>query len=164
MTTESKQLSRPRGGSVLLGAAAVTLLLGLLGAGAAALWWGSEAALGTLVGTLMVVAIFALGSLTVNAVAGRLPAASLLFALLTYALQLMLMALAFAMLEESGLLDGTLDRRWVGGAVIGGTLIWVVAQIMLTTRRRIPIYDLTPSEPAPAAPEAGHRGSDRGAR
>ena len=38
----------------------------------------------------------------------------------------------------------------VAGAVIGGTFVWIVAQIVLVTRRRIPVYD-----PPASTPEGG---------
>ena len=39
-------------------------------------------------------------------------------------------------------LDSTLDREWLAAAVIGGVAIWLVSQVLLVTRRRIPVYDL----------------------
>jgi ATP synthase protein I len=52
------------------------------------------------------------------------------------------MGLVFVALSRSGLLDETLDRAWLAGVVIAGTLVWVVSQIALTMRTRIAIYDL----------------------
>ena len=77
-----------------------------------------------------------------------MPTAALLVALLTYTLQVVLMGLLFAVLAESGALDSALDAEWLGGTVIVGTLLWLTIQIVLTTRLRIPVYDL---------PEAGER-------
>jgi hypothetical protein len=37
------------------------------------------------------------------------------------------------------------DTQWTGGTVIVCTLVWLVAQIVASTRVRQPIYDL-PSE------------------
>ena len=59
-----------------------------------------------------------------------MPAASLLVALLTYTLQLLVLALVLAGLNRSGLLDDALDRRWLAAAVIAGTVAWMVAQIV----------------------------------
>jgi len=151
MTTESKQDTR-NGGSVLLGAAAVALVLGGLTVLSGALVGGADAAYGALAGTLLAVGIFAFGSFMVNAVAGAMPAASLLVALLTYTLQVVLMALVFVALGRSGLLDDALDRRWLAGAVILGTIGWLVAQLVLATRARIPAFDLGGD-----LPEAGAR-------
>jgi len=142
MTTESKQVPRI-GGSLLLGAAVFALLLGVLMVVLGALLGGSAAAYGALTGTLLAVVVLGLGTFTVDAVAGLMPSASLLVALLTYVLQVVLLAVAFGVLTSSGLLDDTLDRRWLAAAVIVGVLAWLVAQIRLTTKARIPVYDLT---------------------
>lgn len=136
--------TRASGVTLLLRSGAVTLVLGALLAGIGAALDGRAAALGALVGTGLVVAVCAGGSLLVNAVAGLLPSASLLFALLTYTLQVVLLLVAFLALERSGLVGAELDRRWLGGAAIVATLQWLVAQVVLTFRTRIPAYDLGP--------------------
>lgn len=134
--------TREGGVTLLLWSGTVTLVVG--GLIALVGWWvqGAAAGLGALVGTGLVVAVCAGGLLLVNAVAGALPSASLLVALLTYALQVMLLLVAFVALERSGLLDGSLDRMWVGASAIAATLEWLVAQVVLTFRTRIPTYDL----------------------
>ena len=148
MTTESTHHTRKSGVSVLLGTAAVTLVLGGITSGLGAAVGGSAAAYGALVGTALVVGVLAFGSFVVNVVAGLMPAAALLVALLTYTLQVVVMGLVFVALKGSGLLESTLDRRWLAGAVIAGTFGWIAAQIVLSMRARIPAYDL---------PEAGAR-------
>ncbi|MCD4534407.1 hypothetical protein LRP67_09965 [Nocardioides sp. cx-169] len=140
-TPRTGQPARDSGASVLVGAAAVVLVLGLLLSLVGAFAQGSAAAGGALVGTALVLVVLG-SSLGVNAVARVMPTAALMFALLTYTLQVVLMGLAFAVLSASGLLEETLDRAWLAGAVIGGTLIWLISQILLVTRRRIPVYDL----------------------
>lgn len=155
MTTESTRAARgagaPGGVGVLLGAGAAAVLLGLVLTLVGALTGGPAAAFGALTGTLLVVAVFAFGSLTVSVASGLVPAASLLVALLTYTLQVAVMGLAFVGLSGSGLLEETLDRRWLAAGVVAGTLVWLVAQVVLTTRARIPAYDL------PERSEAGAR-------
>jgi ATP synthase protein I len=160
MTTEtagSQPATRPRGLAALVGAAgaavAVGLALGLVGA----LTTGSAAAYAALAGTGFAVAIFAFGSFTVHVVSTAMPAASLLFALVTYTLQVALMALVFVALSRSGALDDTLDREWFAGAIIAVTACWLVAQILLATRARIPVYDL-PDEGAQEGARAGAEG------
>lgn len=160
MTTESLSTPRSWGTTALLRAVGATAVAGLVTAGVAAVVGGSDAAWGALVGTALVVAVFGFGTFTVNAVAALLPAASLLVAVLTYTLQVVAMALVFVALSNSGLLDGTIDRNWLGGTVIGGTLVWLVVQVMLSTSRRIPIYDLPERdtvEVVPTGVEAGER-------
>jgi hypothetical protein len=144
MTTETPGSStRHRGSRALVGAALAAVAVGLSLAVIGALAGGSPAAYGALAGTGFVVAVFGLGTAAVHVVAQALPEASLLVALLTYTLQIVLMALVFVALQGSGLLDETLDRAWFGFAVIAGAACWLIGQIALATRARIPAYDLT---------------------
>lgn len=157
MTTDTPrtgQADRDSGVSVLVGAGAAALVLGLAATLVGAVVSGSEAAFGALVGTLLVVGVLGFGSFVVNVVAGLMPAAALMVAMLTYTLQVVLMGVVFAALSRSGLLDSSIDRRWLAGAVIGGTAIWLVSQVVLTTRRRIPVYEL----PAPVTVQPAQGG------
>lgn len=161
MTTESQKDPRASGTRVLLGAALAALVLGAAAALVAALVAGSAAAYGALAGTLLVLSVFCFGGLVVNTVAGVMPTASLLVALLTYTLQVVLMGMVFAALSRSGLLDDTLDREWLAGVVIGGTFGWLLTQLVLTTRQRIPAYDLPDASPATTRDEPVASGSGR---
>lgn len=164
MTTRSKQDPRSSGARVLLGAALAALVLGVATALTGALAAGSAAAYGALVGTALVLVVLGFGSVVVDAVAGVMPTASLLVALLTYTLQVVLMGLVLIALSGSGLLDDTLDREWLAGTVIGGTFGWLGVQLILTTRMRIPVYDLPVTDaPEPLATGAGRpqQGGDR---
>lgn len=156
MTTEVKQQTPLRGTGVLLGAALGSLVptAALVAAGAAT--EGSPAAYGALFGGLLVLVVCAFGVFSVHVVSHVMPGAALLFSLLTYALQISLLLLAFVALERSGLLDGTLDRGWVGATVIAGVLAWSLVQLVLSTRQRIPAYDL-PAQAPVRQPEAGAR-------
>ena len=129
-----------------------TLAAGVLAAVAAALLSGGPAALGAAIGAGLVCAFFGFGALVLGVVATASPAASLLVALLTYTLQVVLVGMVFVALGRSGVLDKTVDAGWLGGTVIAGTLVWLVAQIVAHTRTRQPLYDL-PSH----GPEAGAR-------
>ncbi|MBA2956613.1 hypothetical protein GON03_01090 [Nocardioides sp. MAH-18] len=142
MTTETRNAPRDRGTVALVRTAGATLALGLLVVLAGALTSGSAAAYGALVGTLIVVGVFGFGTFAVNAVATLMPSAALMFALLTYTLQVLAMGLVFVALSGSGLLDDEISREWLGGTVIAGTLGWLTVQVVLSTSRRIPIYDL----------------------
>jgi ATP synthase protein I len=155
MTTETPKVRRA---TVLLGAASAALVAGLVLVLVAALTGGSDAAYGAVVGTLIVLGVFATGSFAVDLVAGVLPAAALLVALLTYTLQVVVMGLVFVALSGSGLLDDTIDRAWLGGTVIVGTFAWLFSQVVLTMRIRIPAYDL----PAPRGEDAGPGGRPLG--
>jgi len=143
MTTEMPEttpVERPR---VLLGAACAALVAGLLLVLLAALVSGSAAAYGAAAGTAIVIGVFATGSVAVDLVAGLLPNASLMVAMLTYTLQVVALALIFVALSGSGLLDDTIDGRWLGGTVIVGTFAWLVVQIVLTMRLKFPPIDIT---------------------
>ena len=104
--------------------------------------------------------MFAFGGFTVNAVAGALASAALVVALLTYTLQVVAMALAFVAISGSGLLDETVSRGWLGGSVILGTRVWMAVQVLVSTSRRIPIYDLPDPSPA-SAPARRPEGAER---
>ena len=141
MTTESTQDTR-RGVSPLLGAAAAgaVLVVGLVVAGA--LSTGSPGALGAAVGGGVTLVVFALGIATVDVVARLVPQASLLVALLTYVLQLLLLALVVVGLERSGAAGEALSREWFAIAVIAVTMVWLAVQLVTGSRQRIPVYDL----------------------
>ena len=135
-------------GGQVRSAALVTLALGLVGALLGALLSGAPAAAGAALGAGIVLVFFGTGAVIVNAVATVSPAASLLVALLTYTLEVALVALTLTALDRSGLVGDTVDRAWAGGAVIAATLVWLVAHIVSATRARMPLYDLpeTPSD------------------
>jgi ATP synthase protein I len=143
-------------------ATAATAAVGAVVVGVAAIAGGAAASYGALAGTLLALVVLAFGSFAVDAVARLMPAASLLFALLTYVFQVVLMALFFVALQDSGLLDETLDRTWLGAAIIVGVLAWSAAQIRASVTARIPAFETTgeqpvkhPVEAARPAPEGG---------
>ncbi len=142
MTTDPQSPRRRASTFVLTGAALVTLVLGGVATLLAALLEGREAAWGSLTGTAVVVGVFGLGALVVDQVAGLLPGAALLVALLTYTLQVVAMAALFLGLSGSGLLDTSIDRGWLAGTIVAGTLVWLVAHVLMAVRVRIPVYDL----------------------
>ena len=142
MTTERALVTRRTGSSVLTRAAMASMGLGVVAVVAGSLVEGAPAAYGAAIGALIVLGVFGFGSFVVNTVAALMPTAALLVALLTYTLQVVAMGLVFVALSGSGLLGDTLDREWLAGTVIAGTLVWVMCQIVLTMRARIAIYDL----------------------
>lgn len=123
-------------------AALVTAVVGLVAVGAGLLLSGPPAAAGAAVGFGMVLVFFGTGAVVVNAVATVSPVASLMVAMLTYLLEVVLVALVFTALDGSGALDGAVDRTWAGVAVIVATLGWLVSHIISATRSRLPLYDL----------------------
>jgi ATP synthase protein I len=99
-------------------------------------------ALGALSGVVMVVAFFGFGSLTMSVVAKVAPKASLLLALLTYTLQVLVLGLVFMALTDSGATETTLDPRWLGGTVVAATLAWTTWLVVREVRTRRPVYDV----------------------
>lgn len=147
MTTESKQDTRP-GAQLLLGAAGAAFAAGLLMALIAGLVADLTAFRSVAVSTLLVVVVIGFGVFVLNTVASIMPSATVLVALVTYAVQLVVLAAVVLGFARNGMMDGTFDRRWFGGGVAVATLAWMVAQIVAAMRARIPVYDL---------PEAGAR-------
>src|SRR6478672_2173216 len=145
MTTESKTGPRQGLSPVLgaLGAGVVAVLVLLVVAG---LVDGRPAVVGVAAGGVLTLVVFALGLAVVGFVARLLPSASLLVALMTYVLPLLVLALVGAASDGAGVDASTLSRGWFAAAVIAVTLAWVVGQLVAATRQRIPLYD-TPGRP-----------------
>ena len=157
MTTAGTGFPSPRPGVQLLGPLASAGLAGLLLAGLGAVLTGSSAVAGAVLGAGLVCAVFAFGALVLGVVATVAPAASMLVALLTYTLEVVLLGAVLVGLNASGLLEGPVDRRWLAGAVIVCTLVWIIAQVTAHVRARQPIYDEPRQEPpseGSAGPEA----------
>lgn len=118
-----------------LGAALiVTLVVSAVAVPAAALLGGRPQVLGTLLGVGLVAGFFVVGSVLVGLVTVHAPRASLLVALTTYTLQVVLLAAVFAGVSRAGLLEETLDGRWVAGVVVVATLAWVLALVVHALR------------------------------
>jgi hypothetical protein len=163
MTTESMRDTRT-GSSPLLGALGAGAVAVVVLVVAAALVDGRAAVVGAAGGGGLTLAVFAIGIAVVTVVARLMPAASLLVALMTYALQLLVLALCVAALERAGVTDQDLSRGWFAAAVIAVALLWVVGQLVVATRQRIPVYDLghdASPEPVVADELAGHPGGER---
>ena len=141
MTTESKQDTRP-GVTVLLGAAIAGAAVVVLLAVAAAITGGTDAAVAAAVGGGLALGIFFCGTAALHVVAGMMPTMSLLFALLTYTLQVALMTLLMVGINQSGAFTTSLTRGWLAAGVILTTITWMAAQIWQATHLRLPVYDL----------------------
>jgi ATP synthase protein I len=132
----------PRRGRPVLGAVSVAGGLGLLLVLLAALVSGSPGATGAAIGSVLVCVVLASGAAVLGVVAHVAPAMSLLVALLTYTLQVVLVGLVYVGLDRSGALGVSIDARWLSGAVIACTLTWTTTQIVMALRSRQPLYDL----------------------
>lgn len=156
--------SKPAGSGVLVGAAAVTVVGGLVLGLCGLLLDGTSAAAGALVGAVVVVVVLLLGTLPTNLVAGVMPGLSLAFALLTYIFQLIVLIGSLVALDQGGLVGDELSRGWLGGAVIAGVVCWAVAHVVLASRARIPIYSLPADRPVgdgSGAPDSATDGGER---
>jgi len=159
MTTETK-LHRSGGVVTLLGAASFSLCVGLVLVAVVAIAGGPASAAGA--GVVLGLAVLAFGAFAVDAVAGIMPAASLLVALMTYVLQLALMTLVLVAASRSDALAGEGRGSWLVAGVIASVLAWTLAQLVLATRRRIPAYDIVlPSEKSAVIDSAFDRVSVR---
>jgi hypothetical protein len=164
MTTATKQAPRVTGTRTLVVTMVAVDLVVLAVALLAAVVSGGDAAVAALVGGFIAAVVLFTGTVLVNLVASLVPAAALLVALLTYVLQVVVLALVFVGLSESALVDDQASRTWLGTAVIAATLAWLVAQVVVATRARIPAYDLPLrpdaagiAEPGPSVEGGGER-------
>lgn len=145
------QLVGPVVRAALVRSLLVTVALGLLAALVAALTTGGAGVVGVAIGLVTVCAFFGAGALVLALVSGVSPAASLLVALLTYTLQVVLVGLLFAGLSRSGALGDEVDAGWLAGTLIAGTLVWLATQVVAHTKARQPLYDLPLSGPQAGA-------------
>lgn len=158
MTTESKPGTRT-GLSPLLGAVGAGAVAVLVLVVAASVTDGRAAVVGAASGGVLTLVVFALGIAVVGAVARLMPSASMLVALMTYALQILVLALCVAAIERADVGAETLSRGWFAGGVIAVTLLWMVGQLVTATRQRIPVYETTTAADADAM--ADHPGGER---
>ncbi|MCW2759842.1 MAG: putative synthase protein [Marmoricola sp.] len=149
---------------VLLVAGACVVVAVLVAALLGGLSTGSAGALGALVGGSIACVFFLFGSFVVNAATRIAPQAAMVMALMTYTLQVALVALVFAVLADSGAIGTTLSSGWVAGGVIAATVAWVAGQLVASARARIPAYDIDlpgstggSSQTSSEAKEAGAR-------
>ena len=150
MTTAVPGYKTTTVGSVVRGAFLTTAAVGLAAVTLAALVSGGPAATGAAIATGMVCGFFGLGALVLGVVTRLAPAASLLVAMLTYTLKVVLIGVVFLALSRSGALGGAVDAEWLGGTVIGCTLVWSASQIVLNVRARQPLYELPSSAAEPS--------------
>lgn len=142
MTTETLPHTPDPGVRVLLGAVRTGAAGALVVVVVAALTGQAADVRAAVVGAVVTLTVLTLGAFAVGQVARILPAASLLVALLTYTLQVAVLGLALWWLGGSGLLDDTLSASWLAAAVMAATVGWMIGQVVLATRARIPAYDL----------------------
>ena len=94
----------------------------------------------------LVIAFFAFGALNVGFAARIVPSTALLVAMLTYFIQIVLIALVFTGLRRSDAFDSTLTEGWLAAGLITGTLTWMTAQVITTLRTPIPPWEGSSSD------------------
>ncbi len=153
--------ARRQGVRTVVRSAGAALVAGLLLALVGLLAAGSPAATGAGLGTAAVVLVLFSGSLVVLVVADLMPSASLVVALMTYTLQMALLALVLLPLSSTSWAAAHLDAPWLAAAVVATALVWTVSQVRLATRVRIPVYDLPDAPVDTADASAGAEGGKR---
>lgn len=108
-------------------------------------------AFGALTGGSIAWCFFLFGSLVVETATRVAPQVAMLVALMTYTLQVLLVAVVFAVLKSSGAVDTTLTGGWLAGGVIVATLAWTLGQLVASARARVPAFDIDLPEHAGAA-------------
>jgi ATP synthase protein I len=167
MTTEVRsphREARPYGVAALGVAVLAGSVCGVVVAVLATILDGSAGLLGALAGAGVTLLVLATGFAVVDLVAGLLPAASLVVAMLTYTLQIVLLAALLALLRGADDIEQTLTPGWFAGGVIAVALTWTVFLVVHAMRARVPLYDLPAQPPATApasAAPAGPEGSER---
>lgn len=125
----------PSAAAFASGAAVVAVIAAALSSLATDAAWAPQV-LGATLGAVVVFGFFSFGALAVDMVARVMPSVSLLIALLTYALQVVLLGVVFLALARSGATESAIDAYWLAGTVIGVTLAWTVGQVVGETRSR----------------------------
>jgi len=150
-TTVRPDTGRRRGTTPVLVVAGVCVAVSVaVTAFAGGLVAGSPGALGALVGGSIALCFFMFGSLVVESATRMAPQTAIVVALMTYTLQVALVAAAFALLTSTGAVGTTLSGGWIAGGVIVATVTWTLAQLVASARARIPAYDID----LPGSPEA----------
>jgi ATP synthase protein I len=160
MTTDTagttSRTARPHGVAALGVAVLAGSVSGVVVAVLAAVFDGSAGLLGALAGAGVTLLVLATGFAVVDLVAGLMPAASLVVALLTYTLQVVVLAALLVVLRGADDVERTLVPGWFAGGVITVAMAWTVCLLVHATRARIPLYDLPEHDVVPA-PERSER-------
>lgn len=154
MTTDTarttSRTARPYGVAALGLAVLAGAVSGAVVAVVAAALDGSAGLLGALCGAGVTLLVLATGFATVDLVAGLMPAASLMVALLTYTLQVVLLAALLVVLRGADDIEQTLTPAWFAAGVITVALAWTVCLVVHAMRARVPLYDLPADVPGDA--------------
>jgi ATP synthase protein I len=117
----------------------VVALVALMVEGAAGLW-------GALAGAVLVTAFFGSGQLVLRAFKQIEPMFLMAIALMTYALQVVVLIVLYAVFANSDVSEDQFSTKAFGVAVLVSTAVWIVALIRAAKRERIPLYELEGSQ------------------
>lgn len=131
--------------TVLRAGALWVLAAAIVTTAVAALAAGQREALSALAGAGVVLALFLVGTAMVGLVTRAMPGASLLVALLTYVLQLAVLALIAARVPETAVGED-IARGWLVAGLIAATFAWMAGLLLATVR--LPLAPL----PGPRGP------------
>jgi ATP synthase protein I len=95
---------------------------------------GPDQARSVLLGILLVCGFFLFGALNTGLAAAYAPALSLLVALLTYTLQIVVLGAMLVWVRRADPPPAGLDPAWLGGTVVAGTLLWTVVLVLRALR------------------------------
>jgi len=140
MTTESRATTplAPMARAVALPSLAVGLVVAVIafaveGSGA---FWSAVA------GSVLASAFFATGQVVLHVLRSVPPATLLLVALLTYALQVVVLLAVYATFVRDADPDSGFSATAVGVSIIASTAVWIIGLIRVAKRERIPLYQL----------------------
>ena len=162
MTTTARPVPGPprvRTPRVLLVAGACVATVVAVATGVGALVDGAPGALGALLGGLIALVLFLFGSGVVIAATRAVPHAAMLFAVMTFALQVALVALVFTAVGGSAWFAEHVSDGWLAGGVIVAALTWIVGHMFASAKARVPVYDID----LPGAPQAASERHEAGA-
>lgn len=155
-TTAASRTARPQGAAMLRVAVAAGVAVGAVVALLGGLLGGSTGLLGAAAGAGVTLLVLAGGFAVVDLVSSLRPAASMVFALATYTLQIVLLAVVLGVLRSIDDVDSTLEPAWFAGGVIAVALAWTVCLVWHAMHARVPLYDLPDSVTA-GSPEGSER-------
>lgn len=131
---------------MVLAAAFTVVAVGVL-AVLAALVAGDRGLAGALTGGLAVLGVLLFGVLTMALVVRWAPEASLLVAMLTYVVQVVVLFALYVRYTRDDAMQDALSAGWLAASIAAATVAWVLGQLLGAWRARhdvTGVHDLTP--------------------
>jgi ATP synthase protein I len=127
---------------LLVGALKPTLVIAALAVVTNAALFGGRGFLGAVLGAVVVVVFSGGGLLALRAMRSAPPASLLLVALGSFILRVIFFGLVLQVANSVDGLDAVIHRGATAGTIIACVVAWMVAEIWVFSRLRIPTYDL----------------------